>query len=42
MNLPGVYIIGLLETELTEFDRLIDTNSNDKREVFKIFRSYHQ
>ena len=42
MNLPGVDIIGLQETELTEFDTLMDTNSNDKREVFKIFRSYCQ
>lgn len=42
MSLPGVDIIGLQETELTELDRLMDTNSNDKREVFKIFRSYRQ
>ena len=42
MNLGGVDIIGLLKTELTELDGLMDTNSNGKREVFKIFRSYCQ
>lgn len=42
MILGGTDIIGLLKIELTEFDGLMDTNSNDKREVFKIFRSYCQ